>query len=152
MSSPKNWFVGSDHAGFSLKADLVAFLKEQGDMVFDLGCDKPERCDYPDFAAAVGARVAAEDGLGLLCCGTGIGMSIAANKLPGVRAAVVSSVFEATATRQHNDANVLCLGQRVVGVGVAKTVLAAFREASFEGGRHAGRVEKISALEGTSKG
>ena len=143
--------AGSDHAGFALKQALVLHLKEQGISVEDLGTHAPTRCDYPDYGAAVARRVA--DGnadLGLLVCGSGIGMSMAANKVPGIRAAVVSDCFSARSTRQHNDANVLCVGERVVGVGLAKDIVDAFVGASFEGGRHAQRIAKISALESVS--
>lgn len=140
--------AGSDHAGFALKQALVEHLKERGFAVEDLGTHAAERCDYPDYGASV-ARTVAQGGadLGLLVCGSGIGMSMAANKVPGVRAAVVSDCFSARATRQHNDANVLCVGERVVGVGLAKDIVDAFVDASFEGGRHAHRVAKITALE-----
>lgn len=143
--------TGSDHAGFALKQVLVAHLREGGFEVQDLGTHAAERCDYPDYGAAVARRVA-EGGadLGLLVCGSGIGMSMAANKVPGVRAAVVSDCFSARATRQHNNANILCMGERVVGIGLACDILDAFLGASFEGGRHAQRVAKITALESAS--
>lgn len=143
--------AGSDHAGFVLKTALVEHLKERGFEVTDLGTHAPERCDYPDFGAAVARSVAAgRADLGLLVCGSGIGMSMAANKVPGVRAAVVSDCFSARATRQHNNANILCVGERVVGVGLAKDIVDAFVDAVFEGGRHAQRVAKITALESGS--
>lgn len=140
-------FIASDHAGFHLRQSLVQHLRGRGAEVVDLGPAAPERCDYPDFAAQVARRVAAGDGLGVLVCGTGVGMSMAANKVPGIRAAVVSDVFSARATRQHNDCNVLCMGERVVGVGLAAELVDAWFDAEFEGGRHAGRVAKIHALE-----
>ena len=140
--------TGSDHAGLKLKLELVSHLTGLGHEVEDLGTHTESSCDYPDFAAAVGARVAAGDAdFGLLVCGTGVGMSIAANKVAGVRAAVVSDTFSAHATRQHNDANVLCLGERVVGGGLARDILDAWLGARFEGGRHQRRVDKITALE-----
>lgn len=140
--------VGSDHAGFTLKHTLVAHLRAQGHEVDDLGTHVNTSCDYPDFAAAVGRAVSegAAD-RGLLVCGSGIGMAIAANKIAGVRAAVVSDTFSAHASREHNDANVLCLGERVVGAGLARDILDVWVNASFEGGRHAGRVAKINALD-----
>lgn len=142
-------FVASDHAGFALKTVLVAHLQAAGESVIDLGPSAPDRCDYPDYAAKVAAKVAAGEGRGVLVCGTGIGMSMAANKVAGVRAACVSDVFSARATRLHNDANVLCMGERVVGQGLAVEILDAWRTAEFEGGRHAARVSKIHALETT---
>ena len=141
----KHWFVGSDHAGFALKTELVRTLIELGDTVIDLGTNAAERCDYPDYAKLVALRVAKGEGIGLLCCGSGLGMSMTANRFAGVRAAVVTSSFEAEASRAHNDANILCLGERVVGVGVANRILKTFRQTEFEGGRHAARVAKIEA-------
>jgi len=140
-------FAASDHAGFALRQVLVDHLRAAGHTVDDLGPAQPERCDYPDYAAQVARRVAAEQGLGLLVCGTGVGMSMAANKVGGVRAAVVSDVFSASATRAHNDANVICVGQRVVGAGLAIAIVDAFVGTEYEGGRHAARVAKIHALE-----
>jgi len=140
-------FVASDHAGFHLRQSLVQHLRSRGVAVEDLGPVAPERCDYPDYAAVVARRVAAGEGLGLLVCGTGVGMAMAANKLAGVRAAVVSDTFSARATRAHNDCNVLCVGERVVGAGLAADIVDAWLDAEFEGGRHAGRVAKIHALE-----
>lgn len=142
------WFAGSDHAGLGLKRYLVERLRELGDEVVDLGTDSEESVDYPDFGAAVGRAVMGEGGSrGLLVCGTGIGISIAANKIHGVRAAVVNDVFSAQATRAHNDANIIAFGSRVIGAGHAALALRAFRDTPFEGGRHTGRVAKISALE-----
>jgi ribose 5-phosphate isomerase B len=145
------WYAGADHAGFHLKDALVTALRGLGDEVVDLGTRSPESVDYPDFAEEVGMAVAGEPGtFGLLVCGTGIGVSIAANKVKGIRAAVVSDTFSAQMARIHNDANVLCLGERVVGLGVAESLVRAFREAAFAGGRHQKRVDKIKALEGGS--
>ena len=139
--------IGSDHAGFALKQVVASHLNDLGFDVVDLGTPVAERCDYPDFAAAVGREVASgAAALGVLVCGTGVGMSMAANKVPGVRAAVVSDTFSAHATRQHNDCNVLCLGERVVGTGLACDLIDAWLGARFEGGRHADRVAKIDAL------
>lgn len=136
--------VASDHAGFVLKNSLKEYLQEKGIQVVDLGPEQPERCDYPDYAKMVCVEVlAGKASWGLLCCGTGIGMSISANRHKGIRAAVVSDCFSAMATRQHNDANVLCLGERVVGVGLAQQIVDAWIEASFEGGRHQLRIDKI---------
>lgn len=140
--------VGCDHAGLVLKNHLVHRLRELGHEVQDVGTHGTGSVDYPDFAGEVGRRVVAgQVDQGLLVCGTGIGMSIAANKVPGVRAAVVSDTFSARSTRQHNDANVLCLGERVVGLGLALDILDAWLGADFEGGRHQRRIDKIHALE-----
>lgn len=136
--------IGSDHAGFHLKAEFMEELQRQGYAVEDLGTFSTESCDYPDSARAVAQGVA--DGryrLGILICGTGIGMSMAANKVPGVRAALCAEPFSAAMARAHNDANVLCLGARVVGPGLALQVLQAFLDGEFEGGRHQRRVDKL---------
>ncbi|GDX78647.1 ribose 5-phosphate isomerase B [Deltaproteobacteria bacterium] len=140
--------TGSDHGGLALKTALVARLRVQGHQVVDVGTHDAASCDYPDYAVQVGRAVAggAAD-FGLLVCGTGQGMAMTANRIPGVRAAVVADTFTARATRQHNDANVLCLGERVVGPGLAGDILDAFLGANFEGGRHAGRIAKFTALE-----
>jgi len=140
--------VASDHAGRRLRLDLLAHLQARGLEVDDLGTHTDASCDYPTYAEALARRVAAgEASWGLLVCGTGVGMAIAANKVPGVRAAVVSDSFSARATRQHNDANVLCLGERVVGAGLAREIVDAWLSAAFEGGRHQARVDLIHALE-----
>ena len=140
--------AGSDHAGIDLKNHLVAWLRERGYDVDDLGTHDHSSCHYPDFAAAVSGAVA--DGraqLGLLVCGTGQGMAMAANRLPGVRAGVVSDTFSAAAIREHNDARVICLGQRVIGAGLAEACLGAFLAASFQGGRHSLRIAMFSEIE-----
>jgi ribose 5-phosphate isomerase B len=141
------WFVGSDHAGFELKQSLKKALEELGDQVEEMGTTEARSCDYPDFAERVAKRVQAQGGLGLLVCGTGIGMAMAANRFPGIRAAVVTDAFTGRYSREHNDANIICMGQRVIGAGVAEAALLAFRNASFEGGRHQGRIDKITALD-----
>jgi ribose 5-phosphate isomerase B len=136
--------VGSDHAGLQLKRELAEHLAALGHTVTDVGTDGPTSVDYPDFAQAVAKRVASgEDERGLLVCGTGQGMAIAANKVPGCRAAVVGDTFSAAAAMEHNDARVLCLGQRVTGPGLARSIVEAWLGASFAGGRHAARVAKI---------
>lgn len=138
--------VASDHAGFELKQTLKQELEKRGITARDFGTTDMEFCDYPDFAHAVGRAVA--DGvvqLAVLVCGTGVGMSIAANRNAFVRAVVCSEPLSARMARQHNDANVLCLGARVVGVGTAIDIMDAFLTARFEGGRHAARVAKINA-------
>ena len=142
------WYAGSDHAGLGLKKHLVAALRELGDDVVDVGTTDEESVDYPDFGAEVGRRVAADpNARGLIVCGTGIGISIAANKVPGVRAALVHDSFTAEMARAHNDANVIALGARVIGPGVAESALATFRKTPFEGGRHQRRVDLLTALD-----
>jgi ribose 5-phosphate isomerase B len=141
------WFVGSDHAGYQLKQHLGEVLRALGDEVVDLGTDSEASVDYPDYGAAVGRRVAAEPGaLGLLVCGSGNGIAMAANRIPGVRAAVATGGYAARMARAHNDANVIAFGQRITGPGVAEEALRAFRDTSFEGGRHQRRVDKLEAL------
>ncbi len=144
------WFAGSDHAGLALKRQLVARLVELGDDVVDVGTRDEVSVDYPDFGAEVGRRVVAEmpgSALGLVVCGTGIGISIAANKIVGVRCAVVHDSYTAELSRQHNDANVIALGARVVGSGVAEAAVRLFRDTAFLGGRHQRRVDLLSALD-----
>lgn len=139
--------AGSDHAGFNLKTELIAHLEHCGHEVLDLGTGSTDRVDYPDFGAAVGREVAGGGAdLGLCVCGSGIGIAIAANKIPGVRAATVHDVTSAHLAREHNDANVICIGERLVGPEVAKEALDAFLATAFEGGRHSSRVAKIDAL------
>jgi ribose 5-phosphate isomerase B len=135
--------AGSDHAGLSLKQELIAAAAELGYDVRDIGTHTSDSTDYPDYAHQVASAVAAGEGLGLLVCGTGIGMSMAANRHPGVRAALCGDVFSAAMARRHNDANLLCVGARVVGSGLAVEILRAFFGAEFEGGRHERRVDKI---------
>jgi ribose 5-phosphate isomerase B len=139
---------GSDHAGFALKEVLKDQLARQGHVVTDLGTtDAEQRVDYPDFGAAVGRAVAhGEAELGVCICGSGIGIAMAANKIPGVRAAVVHDMTTATLARQHNHANVLCLGSRVVGTAVAIDAIAAFLAATEES-RHDGRIAKLAELD-----
>ena len=140
--------IGCDHAGLELKQQLLTHLADSGHSVEDLGTYDGASIDYPDYAERVARAVAAGDAeLGLLVCGSGQGMCMAANKIHGVRAAVCSDTFSAHAVREHNDANVLCLGQRVVGVGLAQEIVDTFLKAEFEGGRHSRRVGKIMALE-----
>jgi ribose 5-phosphate isomerase B len=139
---------GSDHAGLTLRAEAVRVAREAGFDVEDLGPFSAESVDYPDHAARVAAVVTAGGArLGILVCGTGIGMSIAANKVKGVRAAHCTTEFEARMARAHNDANILCMGERVVGLGLGGAIVAVFLAQAFEGGRHQRRVDKISALD-----
>jgi ribose 5-phosphate isomerase B len=142
--------IGSDHAGFEAKQKLIAALKHAGHSVVDAGTDSPEPCDYPDFAAQVARAVASQEAQrGILLCGTGIGMAMAANKVPGVRAAVVTNEFTAEMSRRHNDANILCMGARVLPVPKLEELAKIFLASEFEGGRHAGRVDKIKKLDGS---
>jgi len=141
--------VGSDHAGFHLKEELAGYLRWLGYEVVDCGTHSTDRVDYPDFGAAVGRSIRDGDAdLGLCVCGSGIGIAMAANKIEGVRAATVWDVTSARLTREHNDANVICLGERLVGPQVAKDCVEAWLRADFEGGRHEGRVAKIDGLGG----
>ncbi|QQS12570.1 MAG: ribose 5-phosphate isomerase B [Rhodospirillales bacterium] len=138
--------MASDHAGFDLKEVLKEDLRAAGHAVLDLGTHSTASVDYPDFGRALAAAIRdGQAGRGVLVCGTGIGVSIAANREPAVRAAVVHDVTTARLSRQHNDANVIALGARIVGTEVAKDCLRAFLETPFEGGRHAGRVAKLAA-------
>ncbi len=144
----KKVYIGADSAGFDLKELLKAHLTAGGYTVTDLGTDSTASCHYPLFAAAVAQAVQADaESRGILVCGTGIGMSMTANKFAGIRAAVCGDTFSARMTRLHNDANVLCLGARVIGQGLARDIVDLFMTTEFEGGRHATRVEMISALE-----
>lgn len=143
-----NISIASDHAGFEQKQQLAAYLKEQGHCVVDRGPDSDERVDYPDFAALVAKDVAAGTSeRGVLVCGTGIGMQIAANKVHGVRAANVINTQFAQLCREHNDANVITLSGRFVDLDINKAILDTFLSTDFAEGRHTGRVAKIMALE-----
>ena len=140
--------VGCDHAGFEIKGALAEHAQSLGWTVTDLGTDSAESVDYPDFAYAVGRSVhVGRTALGLMIDGVGVGSAIVANKLPGVRAALCPDVFSAFNARAHNDANVLTLGSRTMGVETCKRVLAEFLATDFEGGRHARRVQKIADVE-----
>ena len=140
--------IACDHAGTELKGAIVKHLQEKGLEVKDFGIFKGEKCDYPDHAVLVANGVAkGEFDKGILVCGTGVGMSMAANKVKGIRASLCTDTFTAKATRAHNDANVLCLGQRVIGEGVALEIVDAWLTTPFEGGRHAIRVDKLMKIE-----
>ena len=139
--------VGADHGGYQLKTFILKYLTEQGHECVDYGCDSPERCDYPVYGERVGRAVASgECELGVLICGTGIGISLAANRVPGIRAAVCSEPYSAQLTREHNNANIICFGARVVGEGTAMTIVDAFLSAEFQGGRHAERVAMLDNI------
>ena len=140
--------IGCDHGGYTLKCEIMKHLAERNIEFKDYGCGG-ETVDYPDIAEKVCADVAeGRAERGILICGTGIGMSMAANKVKGIRAAVCGDCFSARFTRLHNDANVLCLGARVIGAGLALQIVDEFLNAGFEGGRHQTRVDKIMKLEG----
>lgn len=139
--------VAADHAGFQLKDLIAAHLNERGYEVLDLGTNSPDRVDYPDFGAALGRSVAAGDAhLGIGVCGSGIGIGMAANKVHGVRAAVVHDETSARLAREHNNANVLCMGERLIGEAVAIAAVDEWLDAEFQGGRHTGRVQKLDEL------
>lgn len=140
--------IGADHAGFEVKDRLAELLRSWGHTVLDAGTDGSDSVDYPDYAEEVAGRVGSgEADYGLLVCGSGIGMSIAANKVAGVRAALCSCETTARLSRQHNDANVLCVGARITGYSVLEELVRVFFETTFEGGRHQRRVDKMNDLD-----
>lgn len=140
--------LGCDHGGFALMREVIRYLDEHNLPYKDFGTYTEDSCDYPAIAEPVARAVAAgEFETGILICGTGIGMSIAANKIPGIRAALCTDTFSAEMTRRHNDANILVLGARVTGTGLALYILDTFLKTPFDGGRHARRVEMLSALD-----
>ena len=140
--------IASDHAGRELKDDLIDYLKELGAQVVDMGVNSNASVDYPDYGSPLAGKVSTgEIDKGVLICGTGIGMSILANKFKGVRAALVSDVYSARMSREHNDANVLVIGGRIVGKGLAREILKTWLETKFEGGRHQRRLDKITEVE-----
>ena len=140
--------IGADHAGFQVKERIKQFLENEGHAVEDVGTESEESVDYPEFARAVAEKVASGMAqLGVLVCGTGMGMAIAANKVPGIRAAVVHDKVTARAAREHNDANVLTLGGRLIEAGLAIEIVKEFLDAQFAGGRHQRRVDKITEME-----
>lgn len=141
--------LGSDHGGLKLKETVKQVLDELGIEFEDVGCDCSDSVDYPDYALPVAEQVAqGEFDRGILICGTGIGMSMAANKVRGVRCAVVTDEYSARMSREHNNANILALGERVVGPGLAENIVRIWLGTEFAGGRHSRRVDKIGALEG----
>jgi ribose 5-phosphate isomerase B len=140
--------IGCDHGGLELKNEIISHLNKRGIEAVDVGTYTLDSCNYPDYAEALCTRIqSGEFERGILVCGTGIGMSMAANKHKGIRAACCSDTFSARMTRMHNDANVLCLGGRVVGAGLACDMVDLFIDTEFEGGRHATRVAMLSELE-----
>ena len=137
-----NLVIASDHAGFALKEKIKVYLTEQGHKVIDCGTNSEDSCDYPVFAKALCKEINDKNAeLGILVCGTGIGMSMAANKVKGIRAALCSDCFSAKFTRAHNDANVMCMGARVLGEGLALELVDIFLNTPFEGGKHLRRIE-----------
>ena len=141
------YFIGADHAGIDIKDYVKELFEERGHEVIDLGPFSKDRVDYPDYAAKVCKKVLEEQGtMGILICGSGLGMSMAANKFDGIRAALCHNEYSARMARKHNDANVLCLGERVSGEGMIEAIIKAWDKAEFEEGRHTQRVEKINAL------
>ncbi|WP_027364400.1 ribose 5-phosphate isomerase B [Desulfotruncus alcoholivorax] len=144
--------IGSDHGGFNLKAEIICYLKERQIEYKDFGTYSLDSVDYPDFARAVaGAVVSGDYDRGILCCGTGIGVSIAANKVAGIRAALCHDTFSARMASEHNNANIITLGERVIGPGLAREIVGAWLDSEFAGGRHARRIEKIAEIERNNK-
>ena len=140
--------IACDHAALDLKAEIIKYLEENGFEYYDFGTHTKDSCNYPDYAEKVCTAVYNKEyDLGILVCGTGIGMSMVANKYNGIRAAVCGDTFSARMTRMHNNANVLCMGARVIGSELAKDILFSFLGAEFEGGRHALRVDMITEAE-----
>lgn len=140
--------IGSDHGGFVLKERIKEYLEAQGISFEDFGTFNADSVDYPDFALKVADAVASEKySKGILCCGTGIGVSIAANKVPGIRAALCGDTFSARASREHNDANILALGERVTGTGLVLDIVKVWLESDFAGSRHERRLKKIAEIE-----
>jgi ribose 5-phosphate isomerase B len=140
--------IGNDHAAYEMKAEIVELLKKHDVEVIDMGTDGPESVDYPDFGSKVcNAVVNGEADRGILICGTGIGMSIVANKFKGIRAALCGDCFSARMSREHNDSNVLVMGARIIGASLADEITKVWLETGFEGGRHIIRLDKIRGLE-----
>lgn len=143
--------IGSDHAGYNLKTEIIEQLKDKNIEVMDIGCGG-EPCDYPDIAATAAEFVATgKCEKGILICGTGVGMSIAANKVNGIRAALCPDHYTAKYTRLHNDANILCIGARTTGAGAASEIVEVFLDTEFDGGRHQRRIDKLSDIEKSNR-
>lgn len=143
--------LASDHGGIHLRKEIASLLEEMGAEYEDISRDVTGSVDYPDYSLPASKRIAAgEFDRGIFICGTGIGMAISANKVPGIRAALVHDVFSAKATRQHNDSNVLTMGERVIGPGLAREIVQTWLDTNFEAGRHAQRIGKISDYESAS--
>ena len=141
------FYIANDHAGINIVKEVIKMLEDRGNEVEHIGAYDSQRVDYPDFAHNLCQKVNShESSFGILICGTGIGMSLAANKHRGIRAALVHDSYTAQMARAHNDANVLCFGERVVGLGVVESIIDTWIKTPFEGGRHASRVEKIEVV------
>ena len=141
--------IASDHGGINIRKEIISLLEEMNIEYVDLGCECDTSVDYPDYAVPVAKMVASgEVDRGILICGTGIGMSISANKVQGIRCALVHDVFSAKATREHNNSNVLAMGERVIGPGLARLIAETWLTTPFQGGRHEIRINKIAAFEG----
>ena len=145
--------IGNDHAAVDMKFKIKEYIESMGHEVINVGTDDYSSCDYPDIAYTACEKIKNKEvDLGVLICGTGVGMSLAANKVKGIRACVCSETYSARLCREHNDANVLCFGERVIGIETAKELVSAFLNATFEGGKHKKRVDKILSIEeGTYK-
>ena len=142
------FYIATDHAGFHYKEQVKEYIRAKGIEIIDLGPDSADRVDYPDYGKKCAEAVKKDKGsFGIIICGTGIGISIAANKVEGIRAALCHDAYTASMARAHNDAQILAFGERVVGMGVVQSMIDAFIETEFEGGRHANRVEKINAID-----
>lgn len=141
-------YIGSDHGGYGLKNEILKFIKDELKLeIEDMGCYSEESVDYPFYANEVCRKVVENNGIGILMCGTGIGISMSANKIDGIRCGLCSEEYSAKMTRKHNDANVLAMGGRTVGVEIAKSIVTTFLNTEFEGGRHKRRVDMIMELE-----
>jgi ribose 5-phosphate isomerase B len=144
--------IASDHGGMNIRKEIISLMEEMNIEYVDLGCECDTSVDYPDYALPVAEKVASgEVNRGILICGTGIGMSIAANKVKGIRCALVHDTFSAKATREHNNTNVLAMGERVIGQGLARDIAKIWLTTPFEGGRHENRVNKITVYESTNE-
>lgn len=144
--------LGSDHAGFKLKADLRDYLAEQNIAIFDMGVAEEIPADYPEIARAVAEKISQKEfERGILICGSGIGMSIVANRFPGVRAALCHDLYTARMSREHNDANLLVLGGRLIGKGLAREMIKVWLESVFQGGNHQRRLDQIESLDNEMK-
>ena len=140
--------IGNDHAAVEMKQEVVTYLRELGHEVMNMGTDTTESCNYPEYGEKVARAVAGKDAdCGVLICGTGVGISIAANKVKGIRAAVCSEPTTARLVKEHNNANIIAFGARIIGMETAKAILDAYLNAEFEGGRHQKRIELIHAIE-----
>ena len=139
--------IGNDHVAVDMKYEVIAYLKEKGHEIINLGTDSPERCDYPIYGGKVARMVVSgEAELGILICGTGVGISIAANKVKGIRAVVCSEPYSAKLSREHNNSNILAFGARVVGIELAKMIIDSWLNAEFEGGRHQTRIDMLDGI------